>query len=221
MSRPSTSPPTTSISPSTRALARRMTSELIAMTRPGTWPARVNGPRRTATSPGTSRPASISSGPLTRNPVLVLNSIAASRATSSGSPRLRNAVSGAVCSCADAIIAHAGSIAIAIARDLRIATPENEGSLARLALHVPDRCTEYNALLRKELTTRDRRIWSRDFLPEQHTHRVGPTSLFSADRDPEPPHAPIEIGPVRLQSSSCLGHVPSRHGEVTCDQHLL
>ena len=63
------------------------------MTRPAMWPPIVMGPFSTATSPKTSRPRSISIGPVSRRPVLALNRAAASRDTSGGKPRLPNVVS--------------------------------------------------------------------------------------------------------------------------------
>src|SRR5678816_97469 len=82
---PSTSPPTTSRSPSIRAPRSRITSLLIASTRPRTWPATVSGPFNTATFPATSRPASIVVRSVARSVVVALNSETTSRATSRGS----------------------------------------------------------------------------------------------------------------------------------------
>src|SRR5687768_2945260 len=171
---PSTSPPTTSRSPSMRAPRSRITSPLIASTRPRTCPPNVSGPFRTATSPATSRPASIAIRSVARSVVVALNSATTSCATSRGSSSRTGRLS-RCCACS----ASGTQAPIRVMTRVRIVlTDDGSGVVPRL-------------------------------------------ESFVADRDPEPAHPSIQVGPVGLQPTRCLGHVASRRRQCAHDEHPL
>ena len=57
--------------------------------------------------------------------------------------------------------------------------------------------------------------------PAEGVRRGRSLASFVADRNAQPPHPAIQVGPVGLQPARRFGHVPARHRQRARDEHAL